>query len=66
VFSQNGKAIAEHSGGEANTTNNQMELTAVREAVRHAPPGIRLNIVTDSKNAMVGCRRTGSATTRLR
>ncbi len=52
VFSQNGDVLAEFSGGEANTTNNRMELTAVREAIRHAPPGIRLDIITDSKNVI--------------
>jgi ribonuclease HI len=52
VFSQGDKAIAEYSGREANTTNNRMELTAVREAIRHAPRSVRLNIVTDSKNVI--------------
>jgi ribonuclease HI len=52
VFSQGDKAIAEYSGSEANTKNNRMELTAVREAIRHAPHGVRLDIVTDSKNVI--------------
>ena len=52
MFSQGDKAIAEYSGSEANTKNNRMELTAVREAIRHAPPGVRLDIVTDSKNVI--------------
>ena len=34
------------------TTNNRMELTAVREAISHAPPGVRVDIVTDSKNVI--------------
>jgi hypothetical protein len=38
VFSQGDKAIAEYSGCEFDTTNNRMELTAVREAISHAPP----------------------------
>jgi hypothetical protein len=37
VFSQGGKEVAEHSGGALATTNNRMELTAVREALRRAP-----------------------------
>lgn len=53
VFSQGDKAIAEYSGHEANnTTNNRMELIAVREAIRHAPRSVKLDIVTDSKNAI--------------
>ena len=53
VFSQGDIAIAEYSGSEAaNTTNNQMELTAVREAIRQAPPNVRLDLVTDSKNVI--------------
>jgi ribonuclease HI len=52
VFSQNDKAVAECSGYEANTTNNRMELTAVREAIRQAPRSVRLDIVTDSKNVI--------------
>ena len=52
VFSQGDKAIAEYSGSEFDTTNNRMELTAVREAISHAPPGVRLDIVTDSKNVI--------------
>jgi ribonuclease HI len=52
VFSQGDKAIAEYSGSEFDTTNNRMELTAVREAISHAPPGFRLDIVTDSKNVI--------------
>ena len=53
VFSQGDKAIAEYSGHEANnTTNNRMELTAVREAIRHAPRSVKLDIVTDSKNVI--------------
>jgi ribonuclease HI len=52
VFSQGDKAIAEYSGSEANTKNNRMELTAVREAIRRAPRGVRLDIVTDSRNVI--------------
>jgi ribonuclease HI len=49
VFSQGNKAIAEFSGSDPNTTNNRMELTAVREAIRQAPANVKLEIVTDSE-----------------
>ena len=49
VFSQADKAIAEFSGSDPNTTNNRMELTAVREAILQAPNNVKLEIVTDSK-----------------
>jgi ribonuclease HI len=49
VFSQGDKAIAEFSGSDPNTTNNRMELTAVREAILQAPKNVKLEIVTDSK-----------------
>ena len=52
MFSRNGEVVAEYSGGEANTTSNRMELTAVREAIRHAPSSIRLEIITDSNNVI--------------
>jgi ribonuclease HI len=49
VFSQGDKAIAEFSGSNPNTTNNRMELTAVKEAIRDAPKHVKLEIVTDSE-----------------
>jgi ribonuclease HI len=52
VFSQNGEEFAEYSGSVTMSTNNQMELTAVREALKHAPSGVRLDIVTDSQNVI--------------
>jgi ribonuclease HI len=52
VFSQGGKEVAEHSGGSLATTNNRMELTAVREALKRAPEGIAMEVVTDSQNVI--------------
>jgi hypothetical protein len=37
VFSQGGVVVSEHSGSADATTNNQMELMAIREAVSRAP-----------------------------
>lgn len=61
---QNGSA--QDSGGEANTTNNRMELTAVIQALSHLPAGANVTITTDSqyvKNGMetwiAGWKRKG-------
>jgi len=48
VFVRDGAIVGEHSGGAKRSTNNQMELTAIREAVRHAPANASLAIHTDS------------------
>src|SRR5207302_2262234 len=37
VLSQNGGVIAEHSGGDPATTNNRMELAAIRETLQRVP-----------------------------
>ena len=50
-----GKNIAERCGGEKNTTNNKMELTAVIKALRAARKQNEIEIHTDSqyvKNGM--------------
>lgn len=52
VFSQNDIVLGEYSGRVAETTNNRMELTAIREALSRAPAGIALEILTDSNNAV--------------
>jgi ribonuclease HI len=52
VFSVDGIVVDEFYGGEPDTTNNRMELTAVREAVRRAPAGAALEIMTDSQNVV--------------
>ncbi len=50
VFDLDGTVVAKFSGSsEDRTTNNRMELTAVREAIRRAPVQARLEIVTDSQ-----------------
>ncbi len=51
----NGKDVAERNGGEANTTNNRMELTAVIRALSAAKKHDEIEIHTDSqyvKNGM--------------
>lgn len=53
VFSVDGAIVGEFSGGEAaDTTNNRMELAAVREAIRLAPLRAAVEIVTDSNNVV--------------
>jgi ribonuclease HI len=52
VFTQDGKVVGQFSGPEPGTTNNRMELTAIREAIRLAPGDVALEINTDSNNAI--------------
>jgi ribonuclease HI len=52
VFSVDGSVVAEFSGGEPETTNNRMELTAAKEAISRAPLALSLEIVTDSQNVI--------------
>jgi ribonuclease HI len=49
VFSVVGCVVTELSGGEPETTNNRMELTAAKEAISRAPLAPSLEIVTDSQ-----------------
>jgi ribonuclease HI len=44
----------EISGGEPETTNNRMELTAVIEALRRVPPDAPVKVVTDSQYVLKG------------
>lgn len=44
-----GVTPVEAFGGEADTTNNRMELRAIIEAIRHAPRGVPLIVRTDSQ-----------------
>jgi len=46
----------EFSGGEAETTNNQMELQAVIEGLQRLTRRSKVDIVTDSKYVADGCR----------
>lgn len=43
-----GKRTKEIFGGEKETTNNRMEMTAAIEALRALPPGTQLTLYTDS------------------
>jgi ribonuclease HI len=52
IFSRNGDILREMSGAEPGTTNNAMELTAIRNAIQHAPPAAPLTIITDSAAAI--------------
>jgi len=53
VFSVEGAVVDEFfDAAEGDTTNNQMELTAVREAITRAPVGVVVEIQTDSKNVI--------------
>lgn len=49
VFSVAGAIVGEFAGSDADTTNNRMELMAAREAIRRAPAGMALEVVTDSQ-----------------
>lgn len=49
VVVEDGRAVAEHSGHEAKTTNNRMEMTAALEALRYLAPGEAATINTDSQ-----------------
>lgn len=52
VYSAHGAVLTSVTGCSPDTTNNQMELTAVVEAIRHAPAHLALNIITDSANVI--------------
>jgi ribonuclease HI len=52
VFSAGGFNLGEYSGRDDDTTNNRMELTAVREAIKRAPLLATLLVVTDSLNVI--------------
>lgn len=52
VYAVNGKRLCDHCGSAGTTTNNLMELTAVREAIKLADPLADLEIVTDSINVI--------------
>ena len=47
LIEQNGQ-VSEHCGGEANTTNNRMEMMAALEALRRVEPGSPIRLITDS------------------
>lgn len=47
-FSPDLMVEAEYAGGERNTTNQRMEITALLMAIRLAPEGSRLRVFSDS------------------
>ena len=49
VIGADGGDPEEHSGGEPQTTNNRMELTAALEGLRSLPDGADVTVVTDSQ-----------------
>ena len=49
VVIQDGRCIKERFGGEPDTTNNRMEITAIIQALFGLPPGTTATIVSDSK-----------------
>lgn len=49
-----GKTEKELSGGEAETTNNRMEMTAVIEALRALKSACSIDLYTDSKYVLQG------------
>ena len=53
IVEENG-ARRELSGGRAHTTNNQMELQALIEALQRTLPGARVHVVTDSEYVTKG------------
>jgi ribonuclease HI len=49
-----GEQQKEISGGEADTTNNRMELKAAIEGLKHLKTGCHVTLVTDSKYVLQG------------
>ncbi len=54
VLILNGEASEELCGGEAETTNNRMEMTAAIQALSHLPTGSAITLHTDSTYVMKG------------
>lgn len=53
IVEQNG-VRRELSGGDTDTTNNKMELSALIAALKDVPPGTKVKIVTDSDYVVKG------------
>ncbi len=51
-----GETRTDMSGGQKNTTNNQMEMMAVIQALEHFPESTELEIHTDSKYVVDGLK----------
>lgn len=61
-----GKRELELSGGQADTTNNRMELTAVIEALKRLREPCQVTLTTDSKYVSDGISRGWAASWRAR
>ena len=61
-----GKRDLELSGGQADTTNNRMELTAVIEALKRLREPCQVTLTTDSKYVSDGISRGWAASWRAR
>lgn len=51
------EAVKENYGGSAQTTNNQMELTAVIEGLKAVKEPCQIDLYTDSKYVLKGCEK---------
>jgi ribonuclease HI len=49
VWVENDEIVQERCGGDADTTNNRMELTALIEALRVLPPDAEITVYSDSQ-----------------
>lgn len=56
----------ELSGGEANTTNNRMEMTALLEALRQLKEPCAIDLYSDSKYVIDSLQRAGPGVARPR
>ena len=56
----------ELSGGEANTTNNRMEMTALLEALRQLKEPCAIDLYSDSQYVINGLERLGQGVARPR
>ena len=54
IVVRDGNVIEEHSGHDASTTNNIMEMTAAIEAIRLMPAGEHFQVISDSKYLIEG------------
>ena len=61
-----GKHEKELSGGEAHTTNNRMEMTAVIRGLKALIEPCDVTVHSDSRYVIAGRRRAGSARARSR
>ena len=55
ILMKDDEDILSEAGGIYHTTNNRMELTAIREVLRNTEPGDELLIYTDSQYSANAC-----------